>query len=341
MVNIMMIGGPGLKRLAQFCNQIGTMLRSGIPLARGLEVLKKRGISRDMRPIVSEISRDISAGLSFSQALERHPNTFPPLVRSLVKVGEESGNLDAVLDRLGGYFEFRRQLRNNFLTKLLYPGIQLFLAIIVLSIVSFVFTMLADDGRSAEVAFLKTFFTGFGIVGGLVVLYFIVTRVLTQVRSVQEVMLRLPIIGSVRKNMALALFSWTMEMMTKAGANASDSLRRAFESTDNGAFSARIPKALETLEGGGTMSESINSAGLFPEEFMESIEVGEMSGAVDESYERLAKLHFERGETALTRSATAFAWIIWIAVAGVIIYFIFMFAMQYISAIQGIMALVG
>lgn len=311
--------GLGLKRLEQFCHQLGLMLEAGVPLPRALNSLSSRGVAAGARPTVARIARDLDAGSSFTQALDHQGNVFPPLMRNLIRAGEESGNLDAVLKRLASYFELQRKIRNKFLMQLAYPALTVFVAICVMSLMSAIFITIQESetgsATSPTRAAARTFVTGMGIVGGVVFLYFLFTRILIEQRTVQEVLLRIPALGAVRRNTAIARFSWAMEMMLKAGMNIRDSLRRALESTSNGAFLARRQKVDEDIIGGESVSKALDNARLFPDDFMEVITVAEESGSMDDSFGRMARQYFDRAETAMRISTAVISWLIWGGVA--------------------------
>lgn len=328
--------GLGLKRLEQLCIQLSQMLEAGIPLPRALNSLSNRGVSMATRPVVARIAREIEAGAGFTQAIERQGRVFPPLMRNLIRAGEESGNLEAVLKRLGNHFGLQRQIRNSFLVRLIYPGFQITAAIFILAVLAYFMASMSSEGpsQSPEWAALKVLISGFGTIAGLVAAYYSVTRGLTERRLVQEVVLRIPVLGALRRSMALANFSWSMELMLKAGTNIRDALRRSFESTSNGAFVAQAPIVEQAIIAGATVTKALSDTRLFPDDFMEVVNVAEESGNMDESFGRLARLYYERTEMAMKAASIAFSVIIWVCVAGFIIYNIFKLAMNYFHILQ-------
>ncbi len=329
--------GLGLKQLEQFCHQMSLMLAAGVPLPRVLNSLSNRGLSSSARPIAARLARDVEAGTSFTQAVERQGRIFPPLMRNLISAGEESGNLEGVMKQLAGYFELQRQIRKKFIMQLIYPVVVTFMAICVMSLLAYVRVSLNEQlsetptaaSESATAAALRTFLTGMSVVGMIVFLYFLFTRILVERRYVQEVLLRMPVIGSVRRNTAVAHFSWSMEMMLKAGVNIRDSLRRALESTSNGAFMARRGQVESDIIGGEAVSTALQKTRLFPEDFMEIVEVAEESGELDESFGRLARLYFERAETGMRVMSAVLSWTIWGVVALMVAFVVISFYLNY------------
>jgi type II secretory pathway component PulF len=186
---------------------------------------------------------------------------------------------------------------------------------------------------SPEWAAARTFLTGMGIVGVVVFMYFFLTRILIEQQFIQEILLRIPVLGAVRRNTAIARFSWSMEMMVKAGMNIRDSLRRALESTSNGAFLARRQKVDDDIIGGESVSKALDNARLFPDDFMEIITVAEESGSMDESFGHMARQYFDRAETAMRISAAIISWLIWACVALLVAFVVISFYVGYFRTV--------
>ena len=173
--------GLGLKQLEQFCHQISLMLEAGVPLPRALNSLSNRGVAVATRPVVARIAREIEAGSSFTQAVERQGKIFPPLMRNLISAGEESGNLEPVMKRLAAYFELQREIRNKFIMRLIYPAVDDLHRHLrhepSLGHLYHPSAALQESPAPSSVspiwAAVRTFLTGMGIVGLVVLLYFL------------------------------------------------------------------------------------------------------------------------------------------------------------------------
>ncbi|MGH7198918.1 MAG: type II secretion system F family protein, partial [Candidatus Omnitrophota bacterium] len=98
-------GKVKLGELVIFSRQLATMIDSGIPLVQALEILTEQTEHKGLKSIVSATKKDVSSGSSFHEALSRHPKVFSPLFINMVKAGESSGALDAIMDRLAQYLE--------------------------------------------------------------------------------------------------------------------------------------------------------------------------------------------------------------------------------------------
>jgi type II secretory pathway component PulF len=186
-----------------------------------------------------------------------------------------------------------------------------------------------QSNQSAEWELAKVWIAGYGAVVVAVALYFILIRGLGGRRVVHEFILQIPVVRYVSKSLALARFSWSMEMMNEAGMPILEALDRSLTATNNGAFQGRAPRVIHTVQQGGSITEALESVGLFPVDYCEMIRVGEESGSLSATFRRLARQHFENAEAGMKAVAVALGWIIWIIVAGFLIYNIFSLANKY------------
>ena len=151
-------------------------------------------------------------------------------------------------------------------------------------------------------------------------------------RVAHEVLLRIPVVGNLMSTIALARFSWAMEMMTEAGVPILDAITWSLEATTNGAFIARGPAICKQLSDGELLADTFGRSGLFPVEYVEMIAVAQESGSLPEMFKRLARNYFEKMEMAMKVLTRVLGILVWIVVACVIIYFIFLLAGQVWSA---------
>ncbi len=321
--------GLSKKALGHFCHQLGTMLEAGLALRRALATLERSGQTPAVKQVAGRLGREIEQGATFTEALQRQGSLFPALMIQLVSVGEESGALDSVLEELARYFELQREIRRAFLAQLAFPVIELLAAIGVLGILAYVLAMLGKEGTDPMNELLRVWGIGYGSVIGVVVLYYVLTRALGGMRIVHEIILRIPIINYVHRSLALARFSWSMQLMTEAAAPIFESINRSLLATNNGAFQARAEGITRTLGDGEPLPDALQAAGLFPIEYVEIIRVAVESGSMSECLGRLARQYFDDAKRAMRAAAVAFGWLIWIVIAGILIYFILTLAMKY------------
>ena len=315
-----------LKSLAAFGHQMGTMLDAGIPVSRALVVLGRSANVR-LRSIYQRLNDRIANGDVLSEAMAKEGRAFPRLALRLVEVGEVSGGLSTVLKRLGEYYQFIRSLWGRLLGGLVWPLFEYWALVFVLALVTYIANMV---GINIGLDFTPTqvLLVGLGAFLAPIVLYFVVSRSVEGLRVAHEILLRIPVVGNLMRTIALARFSWAMELMTDAGVPILNAVMWSMEATTNGAFIGRGASICKQLSDGETMADTFRRSGLFPVEYVEMIAVAQESGSLPEMFGRLARNYFEKMEMAMKVLTRAIGILVWMVVAAVIIYFIFRLAGQ-------------
>lgn len=324
----------GLKALTGFSRQLGTMLEAGLPIRRALSVIE-RGAPAGRKALFKRLGERLEDGRTFSESLEHEGRHFPLLFCRIVRTGEAVGGLDQVLKRLADYYEFIRNMWARLLMRLLYPLFQYWALIFVLAGVAYLTAMLAGHEQEGMHKALRILGIGVLIFITPIIGYFVATRLFGGLRAVHEVMIRIPALGIVMRTLALARFSWSMELMTGAGVNIFQAITWSLQATANGAFEGRAEAINQRLKDGISLSKSLEMSGLFPYDYIEMVNVSEESGSMPEMFGRLARNYFEKADTAIRALTSAISALIWICVAAVIIYYIFQMAGQYLQALNG------
>jgi type II secretory pathway component PulF len=319
-----------VKRLAQFSRKMHTTIKAGVPLTRALEILGKNAKGVD-RQVIRGLAREIENGASLTKAMEAQGRAFPTLYRNLINAGEFSGGLEEVFLQLADYYDLVRQMWRRLIGALTYPVIEYFLLIVVLAFVTYITTMFIEKGTNPEGPAIRVLLTGIGIFFIPIVLYLVLTRLLSGRRFVHEILNRVPIIGRVMRSLALWRFCWCMHLMTNAGVAVLDAVVKSAQATANGAYAAQGPKIAADLRQGVPMYAALERTGLFPNDVIEMVHVGEESGEAPDMFRRMAVVFQERVTAALAFLSVVFGWLIWLIVAGVIICYIFKFASMYIG----------
>ncbi|MFW6190004.1 MAG: type II secretion system F family protein [Planctomycetota bacterium] len=320
--------GTSRKQLAWFAGSFSTMLDAGLPVTRCLDVLAGQAGGR-LGGTIAGVRSDVEAGSTLAEAVRR-TGRFPQLFVQLVEVGEQAGTLQEAMQELSEYYEFQQRLRRDFLRRIAFPLVEYVAAVAVVALATWIMGMVADrDGH-----WLRILVLGYGIPSALVVGYQAVLKPLGGTRPVHELLLHVPLVGRAMRSLALARFSLVMRMLLEAGVPVTAGLARACEATGNRAFAARGPRLADVVQRGGNVTEALRRGGVFPQRYLDIVEVAEESGQLDERFGWLADHHAERAESALKALAAGLGWLIWIAVAGYIVYMIFQIFSQYVGAIN-------
>jgi type II secretory pathway component PulF len=304
------------------------MLDAGLPVSRVLQVLQNQATGR-MDRALGRMEERIGQGESLAESMRREGG-FPDLLVDMVEVGETSGTLGRTLAEAGRYYEFMRELWRNFISRIIWPAAQYVLAVAVLAVT---FALLAELGQPLGRPGL-VLQLGYGIPLLVVLAYAFVLRPLGQMRPVHEVVLRVPVLRSAWRSLALARFSLLMHLMTEAGVPLLQALPRGLRGTGNAAYAARADRATDAVQGGETLTQALEQAGLFPEDYLAMVAVAEESGKLAERFEWLAREYGERADTALKTVSRVVSALIWVVVAAVIITFVFFLASSYISGLK-------
>jgi type IV pilus assembly protein PilC len=337
-----------LSQLASFCGRMGVGLKAGVDILRLLETDGKRGTTVHRRHLES-IRNEVKAGESLASSFKKSGSYFPVLLIQMISAGESAGSLDRVFLHMSQHYLSLRDARRAFLAQISWPLIQLGIALGVVTLV------IALRGLATPVSDEESFDPlGFGLAGtqgvivflGMVALLFAaITALVIAIwknalqchRWLMPWIIQLPIIGNVFRSQALSRMSMTLSMLLNAGVDARRAVRESYLSTRNDYYRQGMPKSLALVERGQSLANCFEAAGVFPREFIEGIEVGELSGSETESLESLATEYQRQANTALTQLSLAAGVAIWIGIALFIIFMIIRMVMQYVNMLNSFM----
>jgi len=321
----------GLGALSNFFRQFSTLSASGIAVIQSLTTLERTSSGGTLRRAIGRMKADILAGAHLADAFENQGNSFPVLARRMVDVGERTGSLDRVFTSLAQYYEWRKRMRRRLIVSMILPAVYLIIGIHVVAVVRFVVTLFAQnsDWAQAWISARNYLLFWYLLVIGLIVLYFVMTRIVAGKKFFDYVLLSTPLFGRIARRLCVARLTFAMELMVKAGLPFPEILVKSGEATGNAVFVKEFSGAAREVSEGVTLREALSKTGLVDLTFLEVVEVAEESGELDESLGRLARQRSEDAERAISYLATALAWLVYLVVAAIIIYYIFKFFMTY------------
>ena len=230
--------------LIEFCRILRHNLAAGLTLRHVFRQQAERG-PYAVRPVAKRISEQLEQGESLESALKGERKKFPPIFLSLVSVGEESGNLPEVLAELENYFLLQQKLWRQFLSQIAWPVFELIGAIFVIAGMIFVLAILSQGGKpfdplglgyTGSSGAIKFLIHAFGTIAILIALYFVVTRTLKQQVFVDELLLRLPVIGPCVQAIALMRFCLALRLTMETGMPITSTIRLSMRATGNAAY---------------------------------------------------------------------------------------------------------
>lgn len=332
-----------LKTLAALCRSLGTMLHSGLPIGRVFDHASKKTGDARCRLVLSDVTIAIQSGKDVATALRQHGTYFPELFIDMIDVSEQSGMLPEVLKSLGNHYENLLRLRRSFFSAITWPAIQLTAAIMIVALLIYVLGQIpnAPDmlglGLMGGTGALIWLGICFGTIGGLIGGYFFLARSFQQKRFLDGVLMHIPVVGTCMQSFAVARFAWSFSLTQQTGMPIARSLQASFRSTANGAFTGAAADVCDMISRGEDLGTALAATNLFPADFLEMVQVAEVSGTVPEMLERLSPQFEDQARRSLNALAVALGWVIWVCVALLIIFIIFSIFTQYVSQITNAM----
>ncbi|MCF7805806.1 MAG: type II secretion system F family protein [Candidatus Marinimicrobia bacterium] len=311
----------GVKRqeLINYTAQLTTLLKAGVPLLGALDALREQTDNPVLKKAIEQIYRDVEAGSSYSDAIEKHDKIFPHLYVNTVRAGEAAGNLDVVLDNLVKQLERDEETQTKIKSALRYPLIVIvgmIAAMVVL--VTYVIPKFASlfASGNAELPLptqiligLSEFFQAYllYILIGAAVFGFLFYRWINTdagSRAWDGIKLELPLFGKIIRLMSISRFAFILETLNKSGLPILESLSISGNTVGNKVIGRSIDQVADNVEKGKGLALPLKETKLFPPLVIQMIKVGEESGALDEMLSKVAA-HYESEIEEITDSIMA------------------------------------
>ncbi|HEY7628260.1 MAG TPA: type II secretion system F family protein, partial [Ilumatobacteraceae bacterium] len=289
-----------------FSRQLATMVSSGLTLIRALAILSEQTESKPLAAVIATMRSDIERGLSFSQAISKHPKVFPTVYTAMVRSGEAGGMLDMVLLQLATMLEKQLELRHRIKSAMAYPIAVGFIIIAVVSamllfIVPMFESMYADLGGTLPLptrmliglsSFLTHSWWIIMLLGGGAMYGFKRWKRTPEGRlAVDRLKLRLPIAGQIVQKSAIARFSQTLAALERSGVTIMEALDIVADTAGNAVVAAAINDARERVRVGESVSVALMNHPVFPPMVVQMMLVGEETGALDEMLDKIGDFY--------------------------------------------------
>ncbi len=291
------------KELLTFTVHLQTIVSAGIPIIQGLNDLIKQTGNRTFQRILENIRTSIQSGSGLSEALEKHPNAFSPLYVSVIRAGEATGNLDAVLKDLIGFLEWQEELISNIRQATIYPTIVMVAVTgLVILLMTFVFPRFSAIFEKANVPLPLPTRIVMGISHFLIndwfylilalVLFFIFFKFLQKTDPGRHVIdrakLRIPIFGNLILKINLSRFSHYLGSLIRAGVDITQSLKIVEHVIGNVIIADIIRLMRARVQAGEFMSDTLREFPQFPPLVVRMISIGESTGNMEETLEKVS-----------------------------------------------------
>lgn len=308
------------REIAVFSRQLATMMSSGVPLVQGFEIIAGGHNNPRMKNMLTGIKSEIESGSSLAESLGKYPVQFDELFRNLVKAGETAGVLDTVLDTVATYKENIETLKGKIKKAMFYPAAVMAVALIVSSILLIfvvpqfeavfknfgadlpAFTQMIVSASRFMTSYWLPIFVAFGaIIGGMMMLY---KRSDKFAHLVARILLKLPVIGQILHQSAIARFARTLGVTFRAGVPLVEALDSVAGATGSIVYGDAIKQIREDVSVGHQLQLAMRQANLFPNMVVQMVAIGEESGALDKMLFKIAEFYEQEVNNAVDALAS-------------------------------------
>ena len=306
--------------IVHFTQQLSTMITAGLSLTESLNILKVQTSNAAFSKIISEILKEVEGGASFSQSLEKYPQYFSQIYISLLKAGEASGKLQTVLERLASNMEKQREFRSKTRGALVYPVIILIAMVVVIFIMmTFVVPKLTDlykdfgtelPPTTKLLMFVSSFFVHFWwlliiLIWGGIILFRVWKKTPIGARMLDHFLYQLPIWGNLKKQIVLTEFTRTLAILVSAGIPILESLEIIGGAVNSVVYQDDLKEIAKQVEKGFPLGLPISQNPRFPPILGQMITVGEETGKLDETLNKLSNFFEAESEQGIKTLTTA------------------------------------
>ncbi len=304
------VGRVKTEELIDFAKGMSVMLRAGVPLIYALEDYTEMTSNRLLVKALEDVLERVRAGESLSEAIARHPNVFPQVFYRVIRIGEETGNLEGAFKDIADHLTRVHNLKTSIKRALMYPsfvlvatfGALVFWLVFVLPKIVKLFREMHVSLPTITVVvmtFSDFFQENYPYIFGLFVLL-VVSVVVAKKKSrrfayaLDWLLLRLPIVRLVINNFQLAFIAEYMRLLILAGANIDVTLELVAQGVGNMVYREAMFRIKEKVVMGESLSGAFREEGIFPRFFVRMIRSGEESGMLDEQLAFAAAAYYDK-----------------------------------------------
>jgi type II secretory pathway component PulF len=306
---------PKLRELATFTEQLANLLESGMPLTVALNSMAHLETPGIPGSVSRELRQDVMEGKGLSDAMVRQGVTFPQMLVSMVRAGEQSGALVEVLRRVSQHYERFAEVQSRFTSALIYPAIVASVGlVIIIFFMTFMLPRFTKIFQGMEVKMpastqllmdMSNFFsrgTTWLAIGGavavVVILFYRYRATAVGLRQIDGLLLRLPVVGKVFQLNLFSQFSRTLATLLHNGVPVLTALKITEEVLSNQVLKDAIARTREDVTDGKTLAQPLARSRIFPQLMIDLVKIGEETGDVPGALQNVASTY----ENELTRA---------------------------------------
>tara|TARA_R110002126_G_scaffold97854_2_gene227650 strand:+ start:89 stop:1354 length:1266 start_codon:yes stop_codon:yes gene_type:complete len=306
--------------IAFFTRQLATMMESGVPIIQAFDIIVEGAENPRFAKLISEIKTDVAAGNTLASSLAKHPQYFDDLFCNLVDSGEQSGRLEALLDRIATYKEKTEALKAKIKKAMTYPVSVVIVAIVVTAIMLLKVVpqfQSVFDGFGAELPAFTLMVIGlseglqewwFVILIALIAIGYVYGKAHVKSKRLRDAedraLLKAPVVGQILYEAAVARFARTLSTTFAAGVPLVEALDSVAGAAGNVVFYNATMRIKEDVSAGSQLNFSMRSTNIFPSLAVQMAGIGEESGALDEMLEKVATYYEDQVDNKVDNLTT-------------------------------------
>jgi type IV pilus assembly protein PilC len=303
------------REIAIFSRQLATMMQSGVPMVQAFDIIAGGVTNQRMKDMLTAIKTDIESGSTLNESLGKFPVQFDELYRNLTRAGESAGVLDTVLDTIANYKENIESLKGKIKKALFYPSMVFAVAILVSAILLIfvvptfqnLFQSFGADlpAFTLMIVAASDFMVGYwwavliGSVGAVFAIMALYKRSVPMQHFVDRTSLKIPVVGGILRNSAIARFARTLGVTFKAGVPLVEALDTVAGATGSIVYSDAVKRIRDDVSVGYQLNIAMRQVDVFPHMVVQMTAIGEESGALDTMLFKVAEFYEEEVNNAV------------------------------------------
>lgn len=333
-----LLGGVKKTEIAAFTRQMSTLIKSGIPLAEALGALVDQVTNVRFKTPLSEVRTNVNEGMSFADALAKHPKLFDELFVSMVRAGEVAGNLDEVLTRLADFLEGSQKLKSKIQGAMIYPIVMLVVGVIIMGVLMVkvipeITSMFTQQGKTLP--WNTRALIWFSAFIGKNILWIVLSMIAAIIIFVKwkgskdgkpvwhKFVLELPVLGQLIRTINVGRFARTLGTMLQAGVPMLRSLDTAKQIMGNVILQRAVEDAKRAVTEGESLAQTLKKSGQFPATMIHMVAVGEKAGQLEQMLERVASTYEAEVDTKLSRFTALLEPLMLVFMGGAVAFIVF------------------
>jgi type IV pilus assembly protein PilC len=341
------------KTLMMFTRQLATLIESGLPLLRSLNVLGKQERDAVLKNTIDKLGDSVQGGNTFSDALALHPRIFNDLYVNMVRAGEVGGVLELVLRRLAEFQEKAAKIKNKVVAAMVYPLLVMGMAVTIMGFLlvfivpkfeAIFHDMLGDRPLPTVTTFVinvsRLVQNHWLIIIGCIIAvgagYKFANRTGLGKSAIDRVKLRLPLLGDLIRKVAISRFSRTLGTLVTSGVPILQALNITRDTAGNTVIATAISKVHDSVKEGESIVQPLEASRVFPPMVTSMVDVGEETGQLPEMLLKIADVYDDETDTAVAGMTAALEPIMIIFLAVIVGTIVIALFMPLISIIQGL-----